>query len=100
LAPIATTAAKARVDEQKRRVEIDTVLLRPSDHRKVLEPAAAVAFDPKAFSIVGNAAQRAPFSGIILWKLVPAGITGGVRDIGKWKGNKGSVYKYTLLSSP
>jgi hypothetical protein len=45
--------------------------LGPLDHWKVLEPPAAVAFDPKAFSIVGDAAQRALFPGIVLRKLVP-----------------------------
>ena len=72
LAAIATAATKAWVDEQKRRVEVDTVFSRPLDHRKVLVPPAAVAFDPNALSIIGDATQRAPFPGIIFRKLVPA----------------------------
>ena len=47
------------------------MFFRPLDHRKVLEPPAAVAFDPKALSIIGDATQRAPFPGIVLRKLVP-----------------------------
>ena len=38
------------------------MFFRPLDHRKVLEPPAAVAFDPKALFIIGDATQRAGYS--------------------------------------
>jgi hypothetical protein len=44
----------------------------PLERRNVLEPLAAVAFDPKALSIIDDAMQGAVFLGTVLRKSVPA----------------------------